>query len=287
MAEVSRRDFLTRLAGVAGVAGALAGCTPTGCSSASTDKDGSKPWDLCWSRLPLEGTVNTRELGGYPTKDGVQTAYHTFLRSDELSYLTEEDTDFLLNYGVSLIVDLRAESYFVNYPDRAVGNVPVVNVPIYELVTEEDNNRYNELVSAGEYYIERVYDFVIENETRMRECFEAIAAAEGCVLFHCQIGKDRTGIVAALLMQLAGCDDYDIISNYMVSRVNLTRDASYLATWNSELAPATRSQYESAVESGEYILQLLAERGGARQYLLDCGVSAAALDGIASRFVQA
>ena len=286
MAEVSRRVFLSRIAGVAGVAGALAGCSPQGCSSASTEKDGSKPWERCWSRLPLEGTVNTRELGGYPTADGGGTAYHAFLRSDELSYLTEEDADFLLKYGVSLIVDLRSESNFVNYPDRAVGDVPVVNVPIYEIVTEEDTNRYNELVSAGEYYIERVYDFVIANGTRMRECFEAIAAAEGCVLFHCQIGKDRTGIVAALLMQLAGCDDYDILTNYMVSRVNLTRDASYLATWNSELAPATRSQYESAVESGEYILKLIAERGGARQYLLDCGVSEAALDRIRARLVQ-
>ena len=284
MAKVSRREFLTQLAGVAGAAGALVGCERT---PASTDDTApQKPWDLCWSRLPLEGAVNARELGGYPTADGGRTAYHAFVRSDELTYLTEDDADFLLNYGVSLVVDLRSRSYFETYPDRALGDVPIINAPIFELVTEEDTNRYNELVNAGEYYIERVYDFVIANETRMRECFEAMAEAEGCVLFHCQIGKDRTGIVAALLLQLAGCDDYDILSNYMVSRVNLTRDPSYRATWNSELAPATRSQYESAVDSGEYILKLIAERGGARQYLLDCGVSAGSLDRLRSRLVQ-
>ena len=283
MAEVSRRKFLTQLAGLAGAAGALAGCSPSGCLREET---ANKPSDLCWSRLPLEGTVNTRELGGYPTTDGGRTAYRTFVRSDELSYITEDDADFLLDYGVSLVIDLRSVSYFENYPDRFLGNVPVINVPLFELLTEEDTNRYNELVNAGEFYIERTYDFVIANENRIRECFEAMAAAEGCVLFHCQIGKDRTGIVAALLMQLAGCDDYDIISNYMVSRVNLTRDDSYRATWNSELAPATRSQYESAVESGEYILQLIAERGGARQFLLDCGVPSQDLDRICSRFVQ-
>ena len=284
MAEVSRREFLTQIAGVAGIAGAAGALA--GCKQANKADVGTKPWDLCWSRLPLEGTVNTRELGGYPTSDGGRTAYHTFVRSDELSYLSESDADFLVNYGVSLVVDLRAESYFQSYPDRSLGNVPIINVPVYELLTDEDTNRYNELVNAGEYYIERVYDFVIANETRMCECFEAMAETDGCVLFHCQIGKDRTGIVAALLMQLAGCDDYDIISNYMVSRVNLTRDPSYEATWESELADATRSQYESSADSGKYILQLIAERGGARQYLLDCGVKSASLDRIHSRFVQ-
>ena len=284
VAKVSRREFLTQLAGLAGAAGALAGCAPTSCSSDGASA--SKSSDLCWARLPLEGTVNTRELGGYPTTDGGRTAYHAFVRSDELTYLTESDVNFLLEYGVSLVVDLRAPSYYTGYPDRELGNVPMVNIPIYEIVSDEDIKRYNELVDAGEYYIERTYDFIINNETRMRECFEAIADTDGCVLFHCQIGKDRTGIVAALLMQLAGCDDQDILSNYMVSRVNLTRDPSYAATWESELTDATRSQYESAVESGEYILKLIAERGGARQYLLDCGVSSASLDRICSRLVQ-
>ena len=284
MSEVSRRAFLTQLAGLAGAAGALAGCAPAGCTA--DNAAATKSQDLCWSRLPLEGTVNTRELGGYPTVDGHRTSHHAFLRSDELTYLTESDVDFLLDYGVSLVVDLRSESYFHNYPDRSLGNVPIINVPLFELLTEEDTNRYNELVDAGEFYIERTYDFVIANENRMRECFEAMAAAEGCVLFHCQIGKDRTGIVAALLMQLAGCDDYDILSNYMVSRVNLTRDPSYRATWESELEPATRSQYESAVDSGEYILKLIAERGGARQYLLDCGVSADSLERLRARLIN-
>ena len=283
MADISRRGFLSQVAGVVGAAGALAGCS---FKATPTDTVSQKPWDLCWSRLPLEGTVNTRELGGYPAANAGHTAYHAFLRSDDLSVLTDNDVDFLLNYGVSLVIDLRTESYFTGYPDVSLGrNVSIVNIPLFELVTEEDINTYNELVSAGEYYIERVYDFVIANKTRICECFETMASTDGCVLFHCSIGKDRTGTVAMLLMQLAGCDDQDILSNYMVSRVNLTRDPSYKATWDSDLDPATRSQYESSVDSGEYLLNLINERGGARQYLLDCGVSAEALDKLTARML--
>ena len=280
MTEVSRRGFFALAASVAGMAGALAGC-------ARVDEADAGESDLCWNRLPLEGTVNTRELGGYPTLDGKRTNYHTFLRSDDLSQLSDADVSFLRDYGVSLIVDLRAESYFIGEPDRSLGDdVSVVNVPVFELLTDEDVDRYNELVNAGEFYIERYYEFVFANKERIRQCFEAMAASDGCVLFHCQIGKDRTGIVAALLMKLAGCDDEDVISNYMVSRVNLTRDPSYEATWEADLSEPTRSQYESAASSGEYILQLIAERGGARQYLLDCGVSAESLDKICARFVS-
>ena len=278
MAKLSRREFLTQFAGAAGIAGtaALSGCAQEAASGAQA---AAQPWDLCWSRLPLEGSVNTRELGGYPTSMGGHTNYHAFLRSDDLSRLSEADVEFLRNYGVSLVVDLRSEDYFLNEPDRSLGSdVPIVNVPLFELLTDEDVQLYNELIDAGVYYIERTYDFVFANEARIRECFETMAAAEGCVLFHCQIGKDRTGITAALLMQLAGCDDEDILSNYMVSRVNLTRDPSYRSTWESDLSDQSRSQYESAVSSGEYILARIAERGGARQFLLDCGVSEQSLE---------
>lgn len=269
------------------MAATLSACGKKLGSGAALGSDGDpEDWELCWARLPLESTVNTRELGGYPTTDGKHTNYHAFLRSDDLTLLTDRDVDFLRNYGVSLIVDLRGEDYYTIYPDRSLGeDVPIVNVPVFELLSDEDIDRYNELVDAGEFYIERYYDFVLANKGRLKECFEAMAGAEGCVLFHCQIGKDRTGIVAMLLLKLAGCDDEDALSNYMVSRVNLTRDPSYEATWESELSEPARSQYESAVSSGEYILQEIEARGGAWEFLLDCGVSEESLERIYARLV--
>ncbi|MFR1807919.1 MAG: tyrosine-protein phosphatase, partial [Pygmaiobacter massiliensis] len=65
---------------------------------------------ICSSQpLPLCGTRNTRDLGGYPAADGAVTKTHRFLRSDGLAALTQPDIEFLLAYGVGCVVDLRSE----------------------------------------------------------------------------------------------------------------------------------------------------------------------------------
>ena len=61
-------------------------------------------------RLPLEGTKNTRDLGGYPTKDNKVTKFHTFIRSDRLTNITDKDNEFLKNYGITDIIDLRGNT---------------------------------------------------------------------------------------------------------------------------------------------------------------------------------
>ena len=61
-------------------------------------------------RLPLEGTKNTRDLGGYPTKDNKVTKFHVFIRSDRLTDITDKDNKFLKNYGITDIIDLRGNT---------------------------------------------------------------------------------------------------------------------------------------------------------------------------------
>ena len=61
-----------------------------------------KDYEKNWVRLPLVFASNVRELGGYPVEEGGQTAYHRFLRADDISELSESDIQFLLRYGVTL-----------------------------------------------------------------------------------------------------------------------------------------------------------------------------------------
>ena len=61
-------------------------------------------------RLPIEGTKNTRDLGGYPTKDGKVTKFHIFVRSDNLINITDKDNEFLKDYGISDIIDFRGNT---------------------------------------------------------------------------------------------------------------------------------------------------------------------------------
>ena len=66
-----------------------------------------KPY-LNYTRLPMENAYNVRELGGYATKKGSVTIHHQFLRSENLTDITEEDKTFLIEYGLSGIIDLRS-----------------------------------------------------------------------------------------------------------------------------------------------------------------------------------
>lgn len=80
-----------------------------------------KDYEKNWVRLPLVFASNVRELGGYPVEEGGQTAYHRFLRADDISELSESDIQFLLRYGVTSVLDLRSDGEVCRKPDVLAG----------------------------------------------------------------------------------------------------------------------------------------------------------------------
>jgi len=173
---------------------------------------------LNWVRLPIDNLENCRELGGYNTELGQQTQWHTFLRSSEMSKLSEEDIAFLKEYGVTTVIDLRgedeikkdknplAEEDFCDYH-----NIPFITHQVSDITLSSYQT------SMGDFYV----NLLEENET-LKKIFDAMDQAnEGCIVFHCQAGKDRTGIIAMLLLAIAGVEKKDIVSNYEVTYTNL------------------------------------------------------------------
>ena len=73
--------------------------------------------NLNYACLPMENAYNVRELGGYATKKGSVTNHHQFLRSENLTDITEEDKTFLIEYGLSAIIDLRSREEALIYPN--------------------------------------------------------------------------------------------------------------------------------------------------------------------------
>ena len=226
-----------------------------------------------WVRLPLEGAVNVRDIGGYPTSDGRMTAYHRFLRSDALDSLTPADEDFLYDYGVRTVIDLRGDEEAALAPDRLVER-PDVAYHHFSLLSgniadpEYLSRQLNERISP-----KHVYQTAVDNLERMGGALRAmVEAAPGCVLFHCAVGKDRTGIVAMLLMRLAGCDADDCMANYVVSEINLRRDASFMRDYE-----AAEDWERPFFESRPWILQGAVDRiesvyGGVVPYLRAVGL---------------
>ena len=234
-----------------------------------------EPHEHHWVRLPLDSAYNVRELGGYPTADGGCTRFHRFLRSDGLSRLTKRDQRFLRAYGVSAVLDLRDEAEASDCPDVSLGpdvlyaNIPLLGFNAAEIEELERN------FSAEAFSMQVIYRRMIENYEGIRACMRFLAdAPDGCVLFHCAVGKDRTGVLAMLLLCLAGVDRWDVVSNYVQSRTNLMRDEVFAADWSDSARSAFRDGMRSEPELIEYAYDLVdVDHGGIDTYLLECGVS--------------
>ena len=146
---------------------------------------------LNYTRLPMENAYNVRELGGYATKKGSITIHHQFLRSENLTDITEEDKTFLIEYGLSGIIDLRSREEALIYPNPFRGNnaVKYINCP---LITDGilDLRAVTEVgFDPGEFYVK-----LVEYKEMLYKIFHFILDnIDGCLLFHCQAGKDRTG----------------------------------------------------------------------------------------------
>lgn len=239
-----------------------------------------------WVRLPLEQAYNVRELGGYPVAGGGQTAYHRFLRADDISTLTDKDVAFLLSYGVRMVIDLRSPGEAEQSPDRLRGldQVEYVQIPFLGK-NVADVTQIN--ASDVELGLDALYVSMLKNQELTKEIFEAIEQApEGCILFHCSAGKDRTGVLAMLLMSLAGADRQDCMTNYAQSFINLTR--------NPQIPRLSKipeyAKYEALMFSlpetiGSCYDFIMEQYGSTQRYLADCGLSGETLEKVKRRLL--
>ena len=152
-------------------------------------------------RLPLKGAINTRDLGGYCTKDGKVTKFNVFVRSNRLTELTYEDNEFLRKYNITDIIDLRGntniQSSFIsddniNKDYFNLHYIPLSNIEIEQYVKENSQTK--------EFNYGIGYSYLLKNKEKIKKIFKVLVNSEGGVLFHCSAGKDRTGVLAALIL---------------------------------------------------------------------------------------
>ncbi len=176
--------------------------------------------------------LNARDLGGWPTQDGSLTRWQSLIRADELSRLTPEGAQALWDYGVRTVIDLR-------WPDEVKAR-PVIfqealqhinYVPISLLGPDETPWRLLRPKATKELWNCVVLDYA---KTQICEVMRTIGAAQkGAVLFFCESGKDRTGLIAALLLALADVEPDVIAHDYALTTHNLRE--VYLAANPNEI----------------------------------------------------
>lgn len=174
--------------------------------------------------LPLEGSDNTRDLGGFPV-DGGSTRWKVFLRADNLATLSPASQKTLLDYGLTTVIDLREAREMERWPDVFAlrPEVRYLNIP-FMMGKAEIAQRVRELETREAIYLHQL-------ETcgaAIRQIMEALAEAQGCALFHCAGGKDRTGIIAAFLLGLAGVGPEVIAREYALTAHFMEKKFAYL-----------------------------------------------------------
>lgn len=238
-----------------------------------------------WVRLPLQNAHNVRELGGYPVKGGGQTVYHRFLRADDISTLTEEDIAFLKGYGVRMVIDLRSDAEAEIAEDRlkGVAGVEYVRIPFLGRDVTDATQVSAEDLEMG---LGTLYAGMLENKEITREVFEAVEKApEGCVLFHCTAGKDRTGVIAMLLMSLAGADRQDCMTNYAQSYTNLCRNLEFVKNNLEEYEKYANMMYSEPETIGKCYDLLVERYGSTENYLKECGMENEQIEKIKKRLL--
>jgi protein-tyrosine phosphatase len=241
--------------------------------------------DLVW-----DGLLNVRDLGGHPTEGGGQTRFGVYVRADNLERLTEAGWRALVDYGVHTVVDLRLAGERGAEPPP---DLPIVALhrPLIPDFGHPDWQEINAL-SLGAVLPEStklVYlEFLERYRDRFGDAISTIAAAdgEGTVLFHCMGGKDRTGLVAALLLRTAGVDAASVADDYALSGANLQEmHDAWIAGAADDDDRALRIRISATpVEAMLGVLATVEERyGGVEGYLLAAGVDERELETIRAR----
>jgi protein-tyrosine phosphatase len=234
--------------------------------------------------LVWDGCLNVRDLGGLPTGDGGETRFGSVIRADSIGLLTSEGWQALLDSGVTRIVDLRAQIEIDDDPPREL-DVEVVHVPVLDHF-DEDSWEEIRVISEGApshaAATELVYLRFLEHcRPSFIEAVAAIATAPGPVVFHCHGGKDRTGLVAAIFLRLAGVPVDVIAEDYALSGVRLeSRHQEWLASAEDEAERARIERITATPRDAMAAVLDAVDRqyGGPERYLLEGGLSPGELE---------
>jgi hypothetical protein len=198
--------------------------------------------------LRVEGLHNVRDLGGLPRRGGGTTPTGVFVRSERPDAVREAGWDALRAHGVRTVVDLRQ-------PEERSRHRAAVPVGIADLHVDHDGLEHagfwadywdNHLVGTPLYYLPHLAAL----PERTVAVLSAIATApEGAVLFHCAGGRDRTGLIAAILLTLADVEEDAIVTDYLETIANAEALAAGQGRPSSE--PAVAALLESRGTTSE------------------------------------
>jgi protein-tyrosine phosphatase len=165
-------------------------------------------------------------LGGYQTEDGRALRWGLLYRSDGLHRLTHADLRSLAALNLYTVVDFRSEHETAREPDRLPAEVGIrhVKIPILDHSTRAWRQSRTEFIKnikridPAHYMIKTNVEFATKFTHEVKLFFREVLSAEGRpILFHCAVGKDRTGFIAAVLLRLLGVSREHVLKDYLLT----------------------------------------------------------------------
>jgi protein-tyrosine phosphatase len=237
--------------------------------------------------IPLEGAVNFRDLGGYVADGGMRTRWRVLFRADGLGDLSAADFDVMRGLGIRTVIDLRSgEELERGRFDVAAHPVTFHHYPIIEKLPDPDEfDRRPGLL--GSQYQEMLRDA----GNSFRSVLEILSLPDALpAVFHCTAGKDRTGVLSALVLSLLGVDEATVVADYALSGEAMTRlRAKLLVKYpeGRETIEGISEVFSAAPEQMEQLLDFLrAEYGSVAAYVSGLGTPPSVVEGLRAALLE-
>ena len=235
--------------------------------------------------IDCDGAFNLRDLGGYRAADGRAVRWRTLFRADGLHRVTGPALAAVRGLRCRTVLDLRTPLEVDAGQYRCVG-VDVVHLPLLRETWDEGALRLD-VDDPADFLASRYLEMTEVGAPAIAAAFDLLASARRLPLaFHCSAGKDRTGVLAALVLAALGVDDEQIATDYALSAMAMDRLVSWIVLHRPEVAEHMARQPSAFLACPpEAILRFLdgvrERHGGVRLYLGDIGVDRATIESVA------
>jgi len=240
--------------------------------------------------VTLDAVHNFRDLGGYPTTDGRVTRWRTLYRADGLPRLGPADIETLRPLGLRTVLDLRTHRELDERGSFPVASLPVRyhHLPVIDVTWEADDT----ITDAVSFLFDQYQALLAYGEPLFAKAFHLLAVPGALpAVFHCAAGKDRTGIMAALILGAVGVPHEAIAEDYGLSREAMVRTRAWATATSPETAalwdkvPSTHLAAEPEAMLA-LLEQLAARHGSVHDYVVSIGASNAVLSRLSAMLLE-
>lgn len=238
--------------------------------------------------IAFDAAFNFRDLGGYATPDGT-IRWNTLFRADGIHQLTGADLERFAELGIRTVVDLRtADEVELARFSRLL---PVVYWHLPLLERTWDAAALSVTGAADAFLAARYLEMLEIGSTSIATVIRLLGDQRECPLvFHCAAGKDRTGVVAAVVLSLVGVDDEAIVSDYALSAAGMVRMVEWVRANRPEIADAMTDQPDAFLQAPEsamrrFLCVARSRYGSMRDYVAGIGVDAATVERLCDHLV--